>query len=171
MISCYRIDLWKQLLRETVAQKTLWHHINSWKYTFLTSTFCTYLLSIIYSSTVKGIWRSMLVELWTSISLGKAQQAWHFCPWWGCKILSYQNDLKRLQVLFWQLRSLLWLWTQNSYFYIWLGVIGQTLSHIYQRAYMPVPPECTTLNFTFFVYAFEEWFIGICRSKFSFSHY
>ena len=89
----------------TVAQKMLqpirfcvWETITSWKYVFPTRNLHTYLWSLTYNRTVKDIFRSISVGIWTDISLWKAQRAWCFSHCWGCKIvLSCQNGMKRLQ--------------------------------------------------------------------------
>ena len=73
------------------------HTITSGKYVFPTRILHTYLWSLTYNSTVKYIFRSTSVEIWTDLSLRKAQQAWCFSPCKGGKtIMSCHNDVKRL---------------------------------------------------------------------------
>ena len=78
----------------------------SGKHVFSTRSLHTYLWCLTYSSTVKDLFKSISVEIWTDISLGKAQRAWSFSPCWWCKtLISCQNSMKKLQGFVWLPRA------------------------------------------------------------------
>ena len=75
------------------------HTTTSGKYVFPTRNLHWYLWSLTYNSTVKDIFRSISVEIWTDLSLRKAQRAWCFSPCEGSKtVISCQTGMKRLLV-------------------------------------------------------------------------